>query len=202
MTTTSLFHYLKKRVGLITMDERLDPQFFRVAATLDDYYTGSYLPLTDEQAEFARLNPSASAREVLALALDPPTIEEVRAGKLAEIDAYDGSAAVNSFTLGGERMWLDKATRVGLANSIAVEAAAGREVTTLWYGTRRLTLPIADARAALAALELYALECFNVTASHRAAVLALDSVDAIRAYDHTALYPQPLNLPAPPCAAE
>ena len=37
---------------------------------------------------------------------------------LNKIAAYDRSETVNSFMLAGNRIWLDKATRVGLVNSI------------------------------------------------------------------------------------
>ena len=45
--------------------------------------------------------------------------------KLAEVDRYDKSDKVNGFYIGSQHAWLDKATRVGLANSIAIEKAAG-----------------------------------------------------------------------------
>ena len=46
----------------------------------------------------------------------------------------------------------------------------------------------------LSALELYALECYNVTAAHKAAVSALESVEDIVAYDYTENYPEKLNF--------
>lgn len=119
-----------------------------------------------------------------------PTLDELRARKLAEIDTYDTSEAVNSFTLDGAQVWLDKATRVGLMNSLSCEKAAGRSTTTLWLGTTSLTLGIDLAMQLLAQVELYALECYNVTAAHRAAVAALTTPEAIAAYDHTTGYPE------------
>lgn len=109
--------------------------------------------------------------------------------KLDEITAYDNSDAVNSFTLDGLPMWLDKGTRVGLVNSVTTEKTAGHATTTLWYGTASVTIPVDAALSMLAALELYALACYNVTAAHRAAVCALTDPAAIEAYDHTAGYP-------------
>ena len=55
-----------------------------------------------------------SAKEILECELIPPyepTLEGVKSAKVNEIAVYDGSDAVNSFTLGGKRMWLDKDTR-------------------------------------------------------------------------------------------
>ena len=39
------------------------------------------------------------------------TIDELKEMKIAEINAYDKSDAVNSFTLAGKEIWLDKDTR-------------------------------------------------------------------------------------------
>lgn len=119
-----------------------------------------------------------------------PTLEEVKARKIAEIEAYDMSEAVNGFILNGATVWLDKATRVGLMNSLNCEKAAGRTETTLWLDTTALTLNIDLALQLLAGVELYALACYNVTALHKAAVEVLESVEAVETYDHTAGYPE------------
>lgn len=89
--------------------------------------------------------------------------------KLEEITEYDQSDAVNGFMLNGLLVWLDKATRVGLMNSTTIAKAAGQETTTLWLGGLKLVVDCDKAIRLLSALEMYALECFNVTASHKAA---------------------------------
>ena len=116
----------------------------------------------------------------------------IKADLIAQITAYDTSEAVNSFTLQGKQMWLPKETRVGLVNSITIEKNAGKEVTGLWHDGVRYELPVDTALQMLAALELYALECYNVTAAHKAAVSALESVEDIVAYDYTENYPEKL----------
>ena len=65
-------------------------------------------------------------------------------------------------------MWIDMDTRVGLVNSITIEQAVGKETTVLWYDTVKYVIPIPLALQMLAALELYALECYNVTQEHLA----------------------------------
>lgn len=113
---------------------------------------------------------------------------------IEEIEAYDTSSDVNSFTLGGKQMWLPKETRVGLVNSITIEKSAGKETTTLWFDGEKYELPVDDALQMLSALELYALECYNVTAAHKANVMALESVDDVVAYDYESGYPDKLNF--------
>lgn len=121
-------------------------------------------------------------------------IEAVKTMVLQEITAYDTSEAVNSFTLQGKQMWLPKETRVGLVNSITIEKAAGKETTVLWFDGEKYELPVDTALQMLSALELYALECYNVTAAHKAAVSTLDNVEEIIAFDITEGYPEKLNF--------
>ena len=122
------------------------------------------------------------------------TLEEAKEMLLAEIDAYDKSSAVNGFALNGAVVWLDKATRVGLMNSTSITKAMGKPTTTLWLGESKMEVPCDTAIQLLSALEMYALECFNVTAAHKAAVEKLQTVEEVLAYDYTAGYPKVLEM--------
>lgn len=122
------------------------------------------------------------------------TIEEAKEKLIAEITAYDTSDKVNGFVLNGLLVWLDKATRVGLMNSTTIAKAAGQETTTLWLGGLKLVVDCDKAIQLLSALEMYALECFNVTASHKAAVCKLKSIEEVEAYDFKTGYPKMLEM--------
>lgn len=122
------------------------------------------------------------------------TIDEQKEMKIAEINAYDKSDAVNSFTLAGKQIWLDKDTRVGLVNSIGIEKESGRMNTTLWYNAEKYVIPVDDALAMLNQLELYALDCYNVTQSHIAAVRSLSDAGQVEAYSYKTGYPEQLNF--------
>lgn len=121
-------------------------------------------------------------------------LDVIKEEAIEQITEYDQSEAVNSFTLQSKQMWLPKETRVGLVNSITIEKNAGKEVTGLWHDGVRYELPVDTALQMLAALELYALECYNVTAAHKAAVNALEGVEDVVAYDYTQGYPEKLNF--------
>lgn len=121
-------------------------------------------------------------------------LQQVKQDKLQEIDTYDLSSAVNGFILNGLLVWLDKATRVGLMNSTTIAKAAGQETTTLWLGGLKLVVDCDKAIQLLSALEMYALECFNVTASHKAAVNELTTVEEVETYDYKAGYPKMLEM--------
>lgn len=122
------------------------------------------------------------------------TIEEAKGMLLAEIEAYDTSPAVNGFSLNNTVVWLDKATRVGLMNSTSITKAMGQATTTLWLGESKMEFPCDTAIQLLSALEMYALECFNVTAAHKKAVSELASIEEVEKYDITAGYPAQLKM--------
>ena len=113
---------------------------------------------------------------------------------LAEITAYDASSSVNSFLLNGMKVWLDKATRVGLMNSTTIAKSMGQQKTNLWLGSYQLEVDCDKAIQLLSALEMYALECFNVTAAHKKAVSELDNIEAVLTYDYKSGYPEKLKM--------
>ena len=121
-------------------------------------------------------------------------IAAAKTSMLAEITSYDSSSAVNSFLLNGMEVWLDKATRVGLMNSTAIAKNMGQEKTSLWLGSYQLEVDCDKAIQLLSALEMYALECFNVTAAHKKAVSELDNIEAVLTYDYKSGYPEILKM--------
>lgn len=123
-----------------------------------------------------------------------PTLSDAIAGKVAEINAYDTSTSVNGFKLNGNVFWLDKATRVGLMNSTKITKAAGQETTDLWMDDVKLTIPCDTVIKLLSAIELYALECFNTTARHKAEVRKLKTVEEVEKYDIKEGYPKQLEI--------
>ena len=121
-------------------------------------------------------------------------LEQAKVEKIAEITAYDTSDKVNGFVLNGAVVWLDKATRVGLMNSTTIAKAAGQNTTTLWLGSMKLIVDCDKAIQLLSALEMYALDCFNVTASHKQAVSELTTIEEVEAYNYKAGYPKMLEM--------
>ena len=113
---------------------------------------------------------------------------------LEQIDKYDTSPSVNGFMLNGLRVWLNKDTRVGLMNSTSIAKAMGKPTTTLWFGGMEIEVNCDKAIGLLSALEMYALECFNVTAAHKKAVAELNTVEEVLGYDYTKGYPEQLRM--------
>lgn len=114
----------------------------------------------------------------------------------AQILGYDKSSQVNHFLYNGEMMWLDKATRVGLMNSISIEKSAKRTETTLWMGTKMAKTTVSKALAFLSQLELYAIDCYNITSQHIVEIDTCEAVEALKMYDIKADYPAPILFEA------
>lgn len=132
--------------------------------------------------------PSSSAHDATAV------LEAAKTEVETAITAYDSSSAVNAFMLNGIQVWLDKATRVGLMNSTSIAKNMGQEKTSLWLGSYQLEVDCDKAIQLLSALEMYALECFNVTAAHKKAVSELDNIEAVLTYDYKSGYPEKLEM--------
>ena len=126
--------------------------------------------------------------------MDALKLKQAKVDKIAEITSYDTSSSVNGFVLNGLLVWLDKATRVGLMNSTTIAKASGQETTTLWLGGMKLVVDCDKAIQLLSALEMYALECFNVTASHKQAVSELTTIEEVEAYNYKSGYPKMLEM--------
>ena len=147
-------------------------------------------------ADILRSGERASMEEIQAICegFEVEPLEYMRKALLEYVEEYDASPSVNSFTLNGASVWLDKATRVGLMNSTTIAKSMGSETTTLWLGEVKLEVECDKAIQLLSALEMYALECFNVTAAHKKAVSVLESIEDVLGYDYTSGYPDKLNM--------
>ena len=138
----------------------------------------------------------ASMKEIKEISegLGAEPLKYMKKAMLYYIDMYDLSSAVNSFVLNDMEVWLDKATRVGLMNSTTIAKSMGQQKTTLWMGSYQLEVDCDKAIQLLSALEMYALECFNVTAAHKKAVSELDNIEAVLTYDYKSGYPDKLKM--------
>ena len=108
----------------------------------------------------------------------------------ALIKHYDSSLAVNSFLFNGNSLWLDKATRVGLVNLVN----SSTDEVTLVLGDQLISFPVNVAKQFLAALEVYAGDCYVNTEKHKIAIKELKTVDDIINYDYTTGYPEKLSF--------
>lgn len=128
-----------------------------------------------------------------------PSLGEIKTIIVDGIDHFDCSPEVNSFTVNGFPMWLDKQTRTSLSYTISVEEQVrnltdNNTVTTrLWYnGTPPVyfDIPTGRLKQMLAELEMYAKATYDVTQSHKATIYALNDAETILSFDIRADYPK------------
>ena len=177
-----------KQVGTISGKPLVRVYFNKSAEEREDY------SFTADEEREAKTLKVYHADFIQRVSFFDNALDVIKEEAIEQITEYDQSEDVNSFTLQGKTMWLPKETRVGLVNSVTIEKNAGKETTVLWFGGEKYELPVNTALQMLSALELYALECYNVTAAHKAAVNALESVEDVVAYDYTQGYPEKLNF--------
>lgn len=122
------------------------------------------------------------------------TLSVAKQEMLKELTAYDASAVVNSFSVNGTTAWFDKATRVGLMNSTTIAKNLGHKITTLWFSDTKLDLDCDKAIELLSKIEMYAQECFNVTAAHRQTIEELTDIADVLQYDYKTGYPDKLEI--------
>lgn len=136
---------------------------------------------------------AAGYREYIAPVPTPEQpLEQAKQEKVWEIEQYDHSDNVNSFTLGEQQMWLTVEERQQIATQISANEAVGRETMTKWFHGVEYTFTIAQWKQMLVAVEVYAGDALNVTEGHKAAVNALQTVEAVENYDYTTGYPTKL----------
>lgn len=123
-----------------------------------------------------------------------PILKDIKKEILSLQKEYDKSAEVNSFTINGRRAWLDKATRVGLINSITTEKNKGLTNTTLWFDKICINVDIDKAFDILNDIEMYAIACNNNTRKHLAEISNIATLEDLIAYDITADYPKQLEI--------
>lgn len=152
----------------------------------------SFLKEVDEQHLAIATNDELY--EILKFFQSENDVESWKAIRILQIQGYDQTDKVNCFYLAGQPLWLDKATRVGLVNSISAEKRDGCEITDLWFGNIIIQLPVEDALNKLDKIELYAKNCYNVTAKHIAEIEQINDLKTLQQYDITAGYPAFLKL--------
>lgn len=126
--------------------------------------------------------------------MDALKLEQAKADKIAEITAYDKSPAVNAFYINGEQHWLDFNLRDRVFDGNERIAYKGREETSLWLDGKCFVMPITVAQDLICTIEVYAKDCYNVTATHQAEVNKLTTIEEVEAYDYKIGYPEKLNL--------
>lgn len=117
-------------------------------------------------------------------------LELIKLNKILHLCLYDASVAVNVFYIGGHPMWITPDDRSNYM--LTIEGAIRNGVPTVTF--LDVVIPVDTAVAMIDAVNLYAMQCVGVTASHKAAINALETIEAVEAYDFTTGYPDKLSF--------
>lgn len=164
------------------------------------FYNGEIIIVGDKQI----INPTEEQllEAGWMIYVQPPTPEptpdqrlrEAKDIKLSEIESYDESPDVNGIIVNGSQVWIPSDKRAILKTSVDAYKALGIEtITKVWEGTE-YTATADQWLYMIAKVEVYASECYNTTARHKAVVEALDNVEDVEAFDVTSGYPQMLEF--------
>lgn len=194
--------YIRKSIPgyFVEFPEEIDSVYWqgKIGTTYQDFERDMWIHLSQEQVEFYHEHPYATVEEIINMALTPRTLEQAKAEKIEQIDGYNNSDAVNSFNVVKDGVtvtdWLTPDKRSNYRNSIDAAKLVGLQNLSLYVGGMAVTLPTQTAELMLAQVQLYADQCFMVTETHKAAVNALDTIEAVDAYDNTAGYPERLSF--------
>lgn len=126
-------------------------------------------------------------------------MDAVKLVKEAVINAiikFDKSEEVNSFSIQGNATWLDAEKRTQLKRRFEVEVQRGVTTTHLIIEDTGVAVEIAPQAGLtmLDELEYYAIQTYDKTQAHKAAVVGLSTVKDVVDYDFTAGYPEKLSF--------
>ena len=120
--------------------------------------------------------------------------------KVRELYIYDESSDVNDCIIvyqGSElSYWASKTERNDLKNALRDYLSMGRTESRLDLRDKgiSITMPCETLLQMMAALEVYAIECYNKTTDHEFAIKDLETLEEVEAYDFKVGYPEKLRF--------
>lgn len=137
---------------------------------------------------------SIADEPALADEMKAQELEYAKREKIREIEDYDESEAVNSFVIGGVRMWLSFDERTRIRSSIDAYRNEGKKTMTKWFEGKEFTFDLDTWQGMLDKLSVYASEALNVTEGHKAEVEAMTDIDLVKGFDVEGGYPERLRF--------
>lgn len=197
-----MYTYVKRNIPrhYVTLENKLNPDLYsNIGSTYQDYLYNKYVLLTDEQVAFHNEYPEATVEEVFNLVINDNseparTLEVAKKEMLQKIDSHDASDEVNGFLINGIKAWFTVQERNNYKASIDSAKLLGIESLSFFIGDHLLTITPEMAEHMLAAIQLYADQCFIVTKQHKLKVESLESIEEVDLYDYYAGYPKMLEF--------
>ena len=120
-----------------------------------------------------------------------PTLDEVKADKIQELNAYNMSDEVNTFSINGQKQeWFDTNARVIARDTCNALQRKGQEQAP--FG--ETYVPIGFALSCLDDLNIYAMETMQTTKEHEQTINALQTIEEVEGYDYKVGFPATSNF--------
>ena len=195
-----MFKYIQKEAKnyYFENDGNLYDYGYNMGTTYEDFQNGKFILMTNEQIAFHEQYPDATVEQVINLEVPQAklrTLEEAKRDMLRNIDYYDRSTNVNGFTINGSiTAWFTPTERSNYKQSVEAAKLMGIDTLTFYVGDNMLTVSTAKAELMLAAIQLYADQCYIITKQHKLAVNELETVEEVDSYNYRSGYPEKLNF--------
>lgn len=200
----------------VGLDELLDPSYNFIGETWEEYESGAWILLSEEQITFHEENPTANVEEVFnmevgtdqsvptPLPLDEPKpldpLQSAKLRKLSEINYQDGfsnkffvSVQSGGVEVKNQMFWLDKESRNSLLNlTLPALQKDGVKYTKLWtndYVPESIDVPVDWAITNLLLVEMYAKRTYDIKSSNELAVYNAETIEEVESIDVSADYP-------------
>lgn len=121
-------------------------------------------------------------------------LQQAKNIKIAEINDYDTSNSVNSFTYKDVEMWLSREDRIVLKDRFEREQANNVVYTNLYYNGQAIEITPTEGIELINQLSTYADACFDNTQKNIAKVNAATTITEVESIDITLGYPTKLIL--------
>lgn len=195
--------YIKQDAAnqFVTFDSELNSSLYsNIGDTFQDYLSGMWVKLSEEQINFYNNNPNASVKEVWDMQLNPmpseqDELEQLKRDAIKTIVLYDTSDAVNAFTINNTvKAWFTVEQRLNYKQSIEAAKLLGETNLEFLLNGFAFTITIDRAEYMLAQIQRYADKCYLITEQHKSNIKNLNTREDIISYDFTSGYPEMLNF--------
>lgn len=176
------YYYIEGSDDVFEREEEIDstvyPQFRLVYGKELQYYLA---------------HPGCTRSEIKRAIADEenkPTLADIKARKIKELNDYDSSDAVNGFYIAGNLMWRNPAERDNYLSTLQSAQRLGvQSIPFMGYDiTPEMGIMMLDM------INLYAMQCVGVTEHHAAVINNFGTIEEVENYDFTTMYPEKLRF--------
>lgn len=186
-----MYYYINKNFGIWVVDSLVSPEL--IGKDLNDYeHENKFLKLSDEQVQFHKDKPYATALEVWNMKVEHEpvmTVEQAKDMVLLKLYNFNNSDAINLFYVNNKQGWLPADTRSNYRSSIDSAELLGETTIDFILSDMHLMATLQEAKMMLAKIQRYADRCFIVTGIHKNNINELSDVSHILSYNFTVGYP-------------